>query len=106
MKKRFTIILLVIGVGLSAQTKVDSLFAVWQDQAQPKASRVDAYKDYIWDGFMFSNPDSAFKLAEALFDFANQQDDIRAKAQGLYLQGVSLHLRGGIAKHWPITKTA
>ena len=59
MKKRFTIILLVIGVGLSAQTKVDSLFAVWQDQAQPKASRVDAYKDYIWDGFMFSNPDSA-----------------------------------------------
>lgn len=98
MKKRFTIILLVISFSLSAQTKVDSLYAVWEDQAQPKVSRVDAYKDYIWDGFMFSNPDSAFKLAKALFDFANQQDDIRAKAQGLYIQGVSLHLRGAYSE--------
>lgn len=94
MKRQFTIILLAFSLSLSGQTKVDSLFSVWEDQTGADSTRVDAYKDYIWDGFMFSKPDSAFKLAEELYRFSIQQDYVRAKAQGLYIQGVSLHLRG------------
>ena len=89
-----TIILLAISLSLSAQHKLDSLYTIWLDQTQPDSSRVIAYKGYIWDGFMFSKPDSAFILAERFFEFANQQNYLSANAQGLYIQGVSLHLRG------------
>ncbi len=94
MKRELTIILLAISLGLFAQPKLDSLYTIWLDQTQPDSSRVIAYKDYIWDGFMFSKPDSAFTLAERLFEFADQQNYLSAHAQGLYIQGVSLHLRG------------
>jgi hypothetical protein len=49
--------------------KLDSLWHVWQDQEQPDSSRVQAYYDYIWNGFLYSHPDSAFMLAEALHDY-------------------------------------
>lgn len=94
MRRKLTIILLTISLSLSAQPKLDSLYTIWLDQTQPDSSRVIAYKGYIWDGFMFSKPDSAFTLAERLFEFANQQNYLSANAQGLYIQGVSLHLRG------------
>lgn len=94
MKRKLTIILLAFSFSLFAQTNLDSLYTIWHDQSQPDSSRVIAYKEYIWNGFMFSEPDSAFKLAEMLFEFAIQQEYLTANAQGLYIQGVSLHLRG------------
>ena len=94
MKRQLTIILVGISICLSAQTNLDSLYGVWQDQAQTDSTRVIAYKEYIWNGFMFSKPDSAFTLAEELFNFAIQRDYLTANAQGLYIQGVSLHIRG------------
>ncbi len=93
MKRHLTIILIAFSFSLSAQTELDSLYGVWQDQTQPDSIRVIAYKNYIWNGYIFSKPDSAFKLAEVLFSFATQHDYVRAEAQGLYIQGVSLHLR-------------
>jgi len=89
-----TIILLVIGFDLSAQTNIDSLYTIWHDPSQPDSSRVIAYKDYIWNGFLFSKPDTAYLLATTLFEYSEQHNYIPANAQGLYIQGVSLHLRG------------
>ena len=94
MKTQLTIILIAFSFSISAQIKLDSLYAVWQDQSQEDSTRVGAYKDYIWHGFLFSKPDSAFILAERLYEFANQQNYLSANAQGLYIQGVSLHQRG------------
>ena len=94
MKTQLTIILIAFSFGISAQIKLDSLYAVWQDQSQEDSTRVGAYKDYIWHGFLFSKPDSAFILAEKLYEFANQQNYLSANAQGLYIQGISLHQRG------------
>ena len=94
MKTLLTIILLAFSFSISAQSKLDSLFNVWQDQSQVDSSRVSAYHKYIWDGFLFSKPDSAFILAEKLYEFANQQNYPSANAQGLYIQGISLHQRG------------
>jgi adenylate cyclase len=94
MKKSLILMLFVFNFGLSAQTNLDSIYTVWQDQAQTDSIRVAAFKQYIWDGYMFSKPDSAFILAEVLYGFATQQNYIRANAQRLYIQGVSLHLRG------------
>ena len=94
MKTQLTIILIAFSFSISAQIKLDSLYAVWQDQSQEDSTRVGAYKDYIWHGFLFSKPDSAFILAERLYEFANQQNYLSANAQGLYIQGISLHQRG------------
>ena len=94
MRTQLAIIFLVCSFSISAQSKLDSLYAIWEDQSQADSIRVGAYKEYIWDGFMFSNPDSAFEEARALFTYAIERDYVRAKAQGLYIQGVSLHLRG------------
>ena len=94
VKKGLIIIILAFNFGLSAQTNLDSIYAVWQDQTQTDSIRVEAFKTYIWDGFMFSKPDTAFILAEVLLDFATRQNYSSANAQRLYIQGVSLHLRG------------
>ena len=94
LRKGLIMIVLACNFGLTAQTNLDSIYTVWQDQAQTDSVRVEAFKKYIWDGFMFSKPDTAFILAEVLNDFANRQNYSRANAQRLYIQGVSLHLRG------------
>ena len=94
LRKGLIMIVLACNLGLTAQTNLDSIYTVWQDQAQTDSVRVEAFKKYIWDGFMFSKPDTAFILAEVLNDFATRQNYSRANAQRLYIQGVSLHLRG------------
>ena len=98
MKTHLTIILFAVSFSISAQSKLDSLYAVWQDQSQEDSTRVSAYHKYIWDGFLFSKPDSAFRLAERLYEFANQQNYLSANAQGLYVQGISLHQRGNYSE--------
>ena len=98
MRIKLAIVFLAFSLGLTAQSKLDSLYGVWQDQSQEDSTRVGAYKDYIWEGLIFSNPDSAFKMAEALFTYAVERDYVRAKAHGLYIQGVSFHLRGMYSK--------
>lgn len=80
IRKFIPILLFSFSLSLSAQTNLDSLYTLWQDQGQPDSSRVIAYKEYIWNGFMFSKPDSAFTLAVPLFEYALQQDYPAANA--------------------------
>lgn len=77
------------GFYLKAQVNLDSLYAVWQDQSQSDSIRSKAYSDYIWDGFLFSQPDSAFILAEELVLFGLDNNSPKAQAGGYTLQGVS-----------------
>jgi hypothetical protein len=57
-------ICLLSGVSLKGQVNLDSLYAVWQDQTQSDSLRTKAYTDFIWDGYLFSRPDSDFLLAK------------------------------------------
>lgn len=51
----------------SAQTQnLDSLYSIWQDRTQPDTLRCKAIDDLAWDGFVYSNPDSAVVLANML----------------------------------------
>ncbi len=74
---------------LKAQVNLDSLHAVWQDQTQTDSIRAKAYSDYIWDGFLFSQPDTAFILAEELVLYGRDNNYPKAHAGGYILQGVS-----------------
>lgn len=94
MQKITILILLVFSsMCLNAQTKLDSLFTVWQDKTLTDSIRTKAYKEYIWDGFLFDNPDSAFTLAEVLVTFANTKQYPNANAEAYNIQGVSFWLK-------------
>jgi adenylate cyclase len=73
----------------SAQQNLDSLYAVWQDETQHDSNRVKAYNRYISDGFLYSDPDTAFFLAQNLLRFGEEQPYEKAKAEAYMLMGTS-----------------
>ncbi|MCF8371194.1 MAG: tetratricopeptide repeat protein [Bacteroidales bacterium] len=81
-------------ISSAQQTNFDSLYAVWQDPVQPDSTRVTAYDEYIWDGYLFSKPDSAAILAEALHSYAKAHNYRKAAALGYSLQGIANHVQG------------
>jgi len=91
--KIILVLLLLIGSGVSAQTNLDSLFSVWEDETQPDSSRVKAYKDYIAKGFIFSNPDTAIILAQDLVTYGEQHQYSKASATAYFLMGSSNHIK-------------
>jgi adenylate cyclase len=103
IKKKPTLLTLIIlqssFILCSAQqANLDSLYTVWQDQNQSDSSRATAYKEYIWNGFLFSNPDSAFILAEELVVFGQKKQYPKARAMGYNTQGTSFAIKGNYPK--------
>ena len=82
----------------NAQTKLDSLYSVWEDKTQADSSRVNAFKDYIWDGYLFSQPDSALVLAETLIEFSRSKDYKLGSALALRIQGISYAVKSDYPK--------
>jgi class 3 adenylate cyclase/Tfp pilus assembly protein PilF len=89
--KRIVLIILIniSGLSLCAQVNLDSLYAVWQDPDQTDSIRVDAYFTYIWNGYLFSNPDTAKTLAEALHLYAQNQNSPLASSKAYNVQGAA-----------------
>lgn len=81
-------------LGAAPQTNLDSLFTVWQDQSQSDSIRVNAYNDFIWNGYMFSKPDTIDMFAEVLHAFARENQYPRASGRAFQLQGIANHLLG------------
>ena len=71
------------------QSKADSLWGVWEDSSQPDSNRMDAFRLYIWDAYLFYDPDSAYLLAQELFDYAKDKGSKKFMAKALNTQGVS-----------------
>lgn len=76
------------------QSNLDSLHAVWQDENQSDSVRVLAYKAYIYDGFLFSDPPSAAALAEELYAFGENESFPFAMAKGADIKGISFYVQG------------
>ena len=71
MQKRLTFfIALFISFSSLAQVNLDSLWNVWNDNTQADTNRLKAIGLIAWDGYVFSNPDSAFYFAEIYYDLA------------------------------------
>jgi adenylate cyclase len=88
--------LLLTGLLLSclpvfAQKGLDSLWGVWESEAAADTSRAQALYDIIWDGFLYSQPDSAFTLAGILYDFSNRKELPKEAAKALKLKGIFYH---------------
>jgi adenylate cyclase len=88
--KKFILILILYSSGtpLNAQTQLDSLYAIWQDNAQVDSVRTKAYYKYIWKGFLYSKPDSALILAKNLVKYGADKNYPKAKNFGYNIQGI------------------
>lgn len=73
---------------------LDSLQSLWQNVNLSDSTRVSAYRDFLQLGFLYSRPDSAMVLAEALHQFAEARDYPAAAAQAYRIQGIANAIMG------------
>jgi len=94
MKKNFLVTLcILIYLFSSAQSKLDSLWGVWNDENVADTSRAMALHKFCWQGYLFSQPDSAFYYAQLLYDFSSTRNLKKEMATALSIQGISYYFR-------------
>jgi tetratricopeptide (TPR) repeat protein len=77
---------------------IDSLLSIWEDNNLHDTVRLNALYDIAWDGYMFSDADSAFYFATNYYDFAKKKGLKKDMADAMNLQGVSFYVRGDYDK--------
>ncbi len=88
------IIIFCMSVSLSAEENPDSLLADWNNTSLSDTTRLEAISSYINEGFLYTQPDEAFKLAELAYDFALKKGLEQHMANALKLQGNSQYFLG------------
>jgi adenylate cyclase len=89
-----TILILFSGISVKAETKLDSVFTVWQDETQADTIRLQAIHKFILQGYIYNQPDSAYYFAQKQLDFAERKGLSKYIALALTTQGLSLRIRG------------
>lgn len=77
-----------------SQVNKDSLKKVWQNTSLKEDQRMNALYDLAWDGYLFSNPDSSFIVAQQLYDFAKSKNNSKGMSNALNTQGASFYIQG------------
>ena len=95
MRKAFFLsFFLFLGLFTKAQDNFDSLWAVWEDENQVDTTRLNALDRFTWDGYLFSQPDSAYFFAQLQYDFAKKTGHKMHEARALKTQGASFWVKG------------
>lgn len=76
----------------------DSLWAVWNDASKHDTMRIMAMRDIAWDGYLFTQPDSAAHYAQMEYDFAEKANRKGGMADALNTLGSASYLTGNIDK--------
>ncbi|MEQ8625531.1 MAG: DUF2225 domain-containing protein [Vicingaceae bacterium] len=84
---------LLFGHFLMAQ-QPDSLLKVWQNTAEHDTIRLEAYKVYIWENYMFYQPDSALLLSKDFYQEAEKMKQPSFMAGALNHQAVANSITG------------
>ena len=92
------ILLLLLSFSSKAQVNLDSLWGVWNDKTQPDTNRLKAMESIAWDGYLFSQPDSAFYFAQMGYDFAEARNNKKWMSTSLNTQGISFAIRADYEK--------
>jgi tetratricopeptide (TPR) repeat protein len=78
-----------------AQVNTDSLWKIFGNNSIPDTARLTALDNIIWGAYLFSNPDTAFVLAELMFKEAHKKKElINYEAAARNIQGVSYGIQG------------
>jgi tetratricopeptide (TPR) repeat protein len=76
-----------------AQSKADSLWAIWSDAGQADTVRLQAIQDLAWSLF-YKNPDSTRLLARMEFEFADKVNSKKWQGTALNMIGGTHHMKG------------
>lgn len=79
---------------VQAQTHLDSLWKIWDNTALHDTVRLNAMDKIIWDGFLYSNSDSAYSLASIAYRLAEEKALKRYQAKAVNAQGVVFLIQG------------
>jgi len=92
MRRLIAILFLTIA-GLSANAQyLDSLWNAWEDNSINDTSRVKALNNYIIDGYVYSDPDSALILIDYSVNFSKDLNEKKFLAQSLKIRGVIYYM--------------
>jgi len=94
----FCFSLVAVSLVSQAQTGLDSLYRIWQDHTQSDSVRALTFTNYIFKGFLFSNPDTVYILADELIAFGKEANFPKAQASGFNLKGLSSWIKGDFPK--------
>ena len=95
MKFRLLLIVLFITtVGFSQKAELDSLWSVWQNEKQQDTTRLNALYDFVWDGYLFNKPDSAYYFSKFMKSFAIEKKSKKYEAKANNLQGTYFYNTG------------
>ena len=81
-----------------AQVNIDSLRAVWRDDSQPDTSRLQALGTFIWQGYLSSQPDSAYYFAQFQLEWAREKGLRKYEANALTVMGEYYQGQGNYTK--------
>jgi len=98
MKRILSIITLCLWLVSATALNLDSLWGVWSDTTHSDSIRLDAMNKLAWDGYLFSQPDSAYYFAGLKYQFAKEKGLKNYMANALNIQGVSFYLKRNYAK--------
>ena len=94
----FILFLCVSIFKLGAQTKLDSLWSTWKDFTKTDSIRAIALEDYIYEGYFYSQPDSAIVLADVLYKFNQKTGNQIGIVNALQLSGYTFFRMGNYPK--------
>jgi len=91
---RLASLLLLLPFWAHAQQPVDSLWTVWKNTTAPDTSRLSAIHALSKEVFLYSDPDSAFALAQVQLNEAQRVGNVSYAGEALNTQGIALAMRG------------
>ncbi|MTI38534.1 tetratricopeptide repeat protein [Fulvivirga lutimaris] len=98
MRGALLLIFLFIWQALPAQLNTDSLRSVWRNTDLSDSLRLKAINKLAWDGYIFSDPDSAYYYGQLHYDFAKDRGLLKEMAIALNTQGTSFYMIENYAK--------
>ncbi|MGB0403219.1 MAG: tetratricopeptide repeat protein [Salibacteraceae bacterium] len=99
MKKLLIVLFVFIGISSNAQqVNLDSLNQIWLDETQPDSARFKAMNRIIWDGYIYTNTDTAFVMAEQIKKLAQEKQNKKWEANAFHIQGSGFYLNGSLAE--------
>ncbi|HNP18980.1 MAG TPA: tetratricopeptide repeat protein [Fulvivirga sp.] len=83
---------------IEAQENTDSLRENWENTDLSDSLRLKSINQLAWEGFLFSEPDSAFYYAQLHYEFAKERNLKKEMAVARNTQGTSFYMIGNYAK--------
>lgn len=92
--RNLLLLLLLVPALLPAQINSDSLWQVWNNTEAEDTTRLLAIKGLVQYRYLFSQPDTAFEIAQTMYDYALAQERESWMDMARNYQGISLAIRG------------